>query len=172
MKRLKKNFNVNFTAQQPPFFQVSEKRKMIIPFGVFRHSPSLLKNVISHLFKGNSQIDATFLYSHIPNGQTKSRRFAKGSLRRSFTISNWNEYSKITEEFRDTLLYVTIEDVKMGEVVHYANSLLRKKKNLYIAFYNNSYYLQIDHDELVIIAISNELAGSLKRSFKSFNAME
>lgn len=60
----------------------------------------------------------------------------------------------------------------MDEVVHYANSLLRKKKNLYIAFYNDCYYLQIDHDELVIIAVSNELAGSLKTSFKSFNAME
>ncbi|VDH00460.1 Uncharacterised protein [Lysinibacillus sphaericus] len=145
---------------------------MTVPFDVFRHSPSLLKNVIFQLLKGTSQIDATFLYSYIPNGQTKSRRFAKGSLSKSFKISNWNEHSKITEEFRDTLLYVTIEDVKMDEVVHYANSLLRKKKNLYIAFYNDSYYLQIDHDELVIIAISNELAGSLKTSFKSFSAME
>ncbi|MBD7906708.1 hypothetical protein [Sporosarcina gallistercoris] len=121
MDRLKKYFGVDFAAGQPAYFQVGEKRRMVIPFRFFSHNPCLLKYVVSELLKTDSQIDSTFLYSYRPRCQTKSFRFSKGSIRRSFTIKNWKEDSKISDEFEDISTYVTITDVTVEEIIHYAN---------------------------------------------------
>lgn len=166
MDRLKKYFGVDFAAGQPAYFQVSKKRKIVIPFEFFSHNPSLLKFVVSELFKTDSQIDSTFLYSYRPNSQTRLFRFSKGSIRRSFNITNWKEDLRTSDEFGDTLTYVTIADVNIEEIIHYANSLLRCMRSLYIGFYNESHFLQIDQDELVIVCRNEELADILRLSFK------
>lgn len=65
------------------------------------------------------------------------------------------------------MTYVTISEVTFEEIIHYANSLLRCRRDLYIGFYNENHFLQNDQEEPVIVCRNEELRDILRLSFKS-----
>ncbi|KON67012.1 hypothetical protein AKG34_23830 [Peribacillus butanolivorans] len=50
-------------------------------------------------------------------------------------INNWKEYYLVEKEFGDTLIYVSIKDIKPDEVIKYIMTLLNGKRDAYIGFY-------------------------------------
>ncbi|MFU2017739.1 hypothetical protein ACM6Q7_22195 [Peribacillus butanolivorans] len=49
-------------------------------------------------------------------------------------INNWKEYYLVEKEFGDTLIYVSIKDIKPDEVIKYIMTLLNGKRDAYIGF--------------------------------------
>ncbi|KRF65058.1 hypothetical protein ASG99_02375 [Bacillus sp. Soil768D1] len=57
-------------------------------------------------------------------------------------IKNWKEYYLMEKEFGDTLIYVSIKDIKPDEVFKYILTLLNGKRDAYIVFYNDDYLIK------------------------------
>lgn len=162
MDRIEEVFNVLFSDEQKPYFQVSEDNRIVIPFSNLEGKPSFVKTIISLLFDRDSKIDVSFLKYYIPKGFKKTRSFENKTLHNTINIKNWEERRITKEEFGDDLVYVTVKDILKEEIFKYILTLLKGKKDAYIAFYNDDYLLTIDSDEILIIVKDKELIAPVK----------
>ena len=162
MERIKEVFNVLFSEEQNPYFQVSEDNRIAIPFTILEGKPSFVKTIISMLFERESKIDVSFLKSYIPKGFKNPRSFENKTLHSTINIKNWEEHRITKMEFGDILIYVTVKDIMSEEIYNYILTLLKGKKDAYIGFYNDYYLMTVDTDEILIFARDTELIFPVK----------
>ncbi|TWT09329.1 hypothetical protein [Planomicrobium sp. CPCC 101079] len=165
MKRMETEFNVLFSDEKSPYFQVEARKRMAIPFRKLKGRPMVQKNLVLQLFGGASRIDLTFFKLYQPSRSKKAIPFEKKSLHKSFRIKNWKEHYVAGQDMETTLTYVTITGVAPDEISAYIRSLSRGKSPSLISFYNDQYMMTVDDDEFVVIAKSNEEIDALQNFF-------
>lgn len=163
MKRIEEQFRILFSAEQSPYFQAEEKRRMAIQHQEIEANAGYLQRIISSLFDEDSRIDLTFLKSYMPYGFKKPRCFEKQALHQAFVIRNWKEEYIDRQETEAVLYYATVKSVSSEEVFQYVKGIIQGKKPSFIAFYNDRYMLDVNSDEVVIIAKSKEDIHALRK---------
>ena len=60
MERITKEFSVEFSAEQSPYFKVEEEQRLAISFNQAKEKTSFQQAFLRLLFDDESQIDVTF----------------------------------------------------------------------------------------------------------------
>ncbi|MDN7227958.1 hypothetical protein QWY15_11675 [Planococcus sp. N064] len=163
MKRIEEQFGILFSAEQSPYFQAEEEHRMVIQHQELKERAGLVQRTSTFLFAEDSRIDMTFLKSYMPHGFKKPRCFEKQALHRAFVIRNWKEEYIDRQESEAILHYATVKSVSSEEVFQYVKGILKGKQPSLIAFYNDRYMLEVNSDEVVIIAKNKEDINVLKK---------
>lgn len=163
MKRIEEQFGILFSAEQSPYFQAQEERRMVILHQELKECAGFMQRIITFLFEEDSRIDLTFLKSYMPYGFKKPRFFEKQALHQSFVIRNWKEEYLDRQETEAVLHYATVKSVSSEEVFQYVKGIIIGKQPSLIAFYNDHYMLDVKSDEVVIIAKNKEDIHALRK---------
>lgn len=168
MERIRKEFNIVFSGEQSPYFQVNEDKRLALPLSFFKERPAYIKQLIWFVFDRNSKIDTTFLKFYIPYNFKKPRFYEKYSLHKSITIKNWEETLVKREDSDAALAFVTVRNLLVDEVHNYFRSILKGKRNSFIGFYNDEFLMMIDSDEVILLAKNSESIRQIHLLSKKF----
>lgn len=172
MERIEKEFSVLFSAEQSPYFQVEEERRLSFSFNQAKGKASFQQAFIEFLFGEQSRIDLAFLKSYTLGKNNRFVSFEKKSLHQTIRIRNWREDLVLKQDQESRLSYVTIQDIAPLDVLAYIRSIARGEKPSYIGFYNNRYLLMVDDDEFVVISKSPEDLNDIRNFIREMNGEE
>ncbi|MGH2317974.1 hypothetical protein ACRC6Q_09400 [Planococcus sp. SE5232] len=173
MERIEKEFSVVFSAEQSPYFQVNEERRLAISFNQIKGKASFQQAFIRLLFGDESRIDVTFFKSYSSDNSKRFTCFEKKALHQTIRIRNWREDLVLKQDHDDfRLSYATVQDIAPSDVLAYIRSIARGKKPSYIGFYNNRYLLTVDTDEFIVISKDSKDLNDVQNFIREMNGEE
>lgn len=155
-----KEQQINFDLENEiPFFQSSNENR--VRFDIDSLEKKQLSNIIHQLFSNQSNTKCSFLSEYIY--PVKFRE--KTRIGRFLSITNWQEEIHSTDE---KYIIVTIENIKIAEIINYSLYIQKGLVEPYIIFYNNENMIYVSNSVIDIISVSKETITNIKTEFNDY----